>query len=123
MNILTGKECDKMKPNKYHAIKTTIDGKTFDSKKESLRYNELKILEKAGEISELVLQPEFILQDAFKKNGKKYRPIIYRADFKYKEKGHPGEVVEDVKGVKTKDFMIKQKLFEARFPDLTLRLV
>lgn len=55
-----------MKYNKYGNIKTVIDGIKFDSKRESERYLELKLLEKAGEISDLKLQPRFILQHGFK---------------------------------------------------------
>ena len=50
---------------------------------ESRRYKELKLLERAGEISNLKLQPRFLLQDSFKKNGKTYRKIEYVADFMY----------------------------------------
>lgn len=52
---------------KYKNKKITIDGITFDSKKEAQRYSELKILERGGKISQLVLQPRFELQESFKK--------------------------------------------------------
>ncbi|EQA5494605.1 DUF1064 domain-containing protein, partial [Listeria monocytogenes] len=60
------------------------------------------------------LQPEFILQDSFVKNGKKHHAIKYRADFlvRYKD-GH--EELIDIKGMLTKEFRIKQKLFEMRY--------
>lgn len=100
-----------MKYNKYGNIKTVIDGIKFDSKRESERYLELKLLEKAGEISDLKLQPRFILQHGFKYNGKTIRAITYTADFQYKEKENKREVVEDVKGVETAVFKIKKKMF------------
>jgi hypothetical protein len=107
--------------NKYFSRKTTIDGIVFDSKKEGRRYSELKLLERAGEISDLILQPEFILQEGFTKNGKRHRAIVYIADFQYMKNGQT--VIEDTKGVKTEVYRIKKKLFEKRYPDLTIREV
>ena len=69
--------------NKYRNKKVIVDGEEFDSKKEGNRYKELRLLERAGEISNLELQPKFLLQDSFKKNGKAYRKIEYIADFLY----------------------------------------
>ena len=62
----------------------------FDSIRESQRYKELKLLERAGEISNLKLQPKFLLQDSFKKNGKTYRKIEYIADFSYCQRRQSG---------------------------------
>lgn len=69
--------------NKYYNKPTVIDGIKFDSKKEAQHYMELKLLQRAGEISNLELQPRFLLQEGFKKNGKTYRKIEYIADFAY----------------------------------------
>lgn len=105
---------------KYHNRKVTIDGITFDSKKEANRYQELKLLQKAGEISDLRLQVKYILIPAQykpdrigKRGGIKKGKIIerecsYIADFVYQENGET--VVEDTKGIKTKDYIIKRKL-------------
>lgn len=106
----------KAKLNKYHAKKTEVDGITFDSKKESDRYAVLTLLAKAGAISDLVLQPRYLLQDAFRCNGKAIRKIEYVADFQYKCKGVT--VVEDVKGQKTQVYMLKKKLFLYKYKDL-----
>lgn len=107
--------------SKYKNKKTQIDMYVFDSAKEAKRYRELKLLEMAGEISNLVLQPRFLLQESFKKNGKTYRKIEYVADFKYIEKGKT--IVEDVKGLQTDVFKIKHKLFEKKYPELELRII
>lgn len=107
--------------SKYKNKKTQIDMYIFDSTKEAKRYRELKLLEMAGEISNLELQPRFLLQESFKKNGKTYRKIEYVADFKYIEKGKT--IVEDVKGLQTDVFKIKHKLFEKKYPDLELRII
>jgi hypothetical protein len=96
--------------NKYRNIKTNIDGIKFDSKREAERYAELKLMEKAKLISNLELQPKFILQEGFKYQGKKEQAITYIADFKYKEASGV-VVVEDVKGVATDPFKIKRKMF------------
>lgn len=69
--------------NKYRNKKIQVDMYVFDSIAESKRYKELKLLERAGEISELELQPKFLLQEGFKKNGKTYRKVEYIADFMY----------------------------------------
>lgn len=95
--------------NKYRAKKTKIDDIEFDSYMEAKRYRQLVTLEMAGEISDLVLQPKFRLMDSFKYKGKTVRGINYIADFMYKEDGKL--VVEDVKGARTKEYIIKSKLF------------
>ena len=107
--------------SKYKNKKTQIDMYIFDSAKEAKRYKELKLLEMAGEISNLELQPRFLLQESFRKNGKTYRKIEYVADFKYIEKGKT--IVEDVKGVQTDVFKLKHKLFEKKYPELELRII
>ena len=107
--------------NKYRNKKTTINGITFDSRLEGKRYKELKLLERANLIEELTLQPSFELQPSFKKNGKTIRAITYKADFSYIDKEKNCLIVEDTKGMKTMDYLIKKKLFEYKFPDLTIR--
>lgn len=107
--------------NKYKNKKIIIDGIKFESKAEGKRYSELKLLERAKKISNLELQPCFILQPSFKKNGKTYRKIEYIADFQYEENGQV--IVEDVKGMKTKEFQIKRKLFEYKYPDLEIKII
>ncbi len=107
--------------HKYNAKKTVVDGITFASMAEAKRYGELKLLEQAGEISELELQPTYLLQEAFCYGGKAVRKIEYTADFQYVEASHT--VVEDVKGMPTPDFRIKWKLFLYRFPRLDARLI
>lgn len=107
--------------NKYRNKKIVIDRYVFDSIAEGKRYRELSLLEKAGEIYNLELQPKFLLQESFKKNGKTYRAINYVADFKYIKDSKT--IVEDVKGMETKEFKIKRKLFEKKYLDLELRII
>ncbi len=82
---------------------------TFDSTLERDRFNLLLIRQKAGEISGLELQPEFILLEKFTNNRGKYRGIKYIADFRYLENDRV--FVEDAKGVLTKEYQIKKQLF------------
>lgn len=103
------------KKSKYSSAKTDVDGITFDSKKEAEFYAELKLRERAGEISHLRLQPRYLLQEAFKHEGKQYREMEYVADFEYVEDGIT--VVVDVKGFRTAVYMIKRKLFLYRYGD------
>lgn len=99
---------------KYGNRKTVIDGIQFDSKKEAYRYCELKLLQRAGKIQELQLQKEFELLPSQKIGGKVVeRAVKYKADFYYLQDGRV--VVEDTKGVKTKDYIIKRKLLLYRY--------
>lgn len=107
--------------SKYNNKKVIVEDYVFDSIQESRRYKELKLLERAGKIQNLELQPHFLLQDSFRKNGKTIRKIEYIADFKYIENGKT--IVEDVKGLQTDVFKIKHKLFEKKYPDLELRII
>ena len=106
--------------SKYRSTKAMIDGIVFDSMKERKRYCELKLLEKAGKIKDLSLQHKFELQPSFKKNGTTFRKITYIADFVYFDLERMAIVVEDVKGFRTKEYMLKKKLFEFKFPELTI---
>ena len=111
--------------SKYHNKKCIVDGIIFSSKKESLRYCELKLLKKAGLIKDFNCQPTFLLQDGYKKkDGKIVRPIMYIADFEiFYPDGHCE--VEDVKspGTITQVFRIKRKLLEMQYPEINFKLV
>lgn len=107
--------------NKYKNRKIVVDNIKFDSVLEANRYQELKLLQRAKQISNLRLQVPFLLQEGFKKNGKTHRKIEYIADFVYEENGQT--IVEDTKGMKTETFKIKQKLFEYKYPDLELNII
>lgn len=104
-----------MLTHKYHAKKTVVDGITFDSKKEAMRYKELKELQRVGKIDRLELQPRFVLMDGFRYEGKAIRKIEYVADFLYRDLSTLELVVEDVKGVKTDVYKLKKKLFLKRY--------
>lgn len=98
--------------SKYRNVKTTLDGITFDSAKEARRYAELCLLKKAGLINSLYRQAEIELIPAQKDERGKVieRPVKYKADFKYWDCESGSWVYEDVKGVKTKEYVIKRKL-------------
>jgi hypothetical protein len=105
--------------------KTEIDGIKFASPGEAERYLELSIrVLKEGNL-DFFLQPKYELQPKFRKNGVLYRPIVYIADFKIIHgDGHID--IEDVKGwggYTTPEFKLKRKLFEYKYPDLTLILL
>lgn len=111
---------------KYHNTKIQVDGIKFDSKLEAKRYGQLKLMEHAGVIRDLELQPEYELIPSFKKNGKTWRRTVYRADFRYVRSEDDKTIIEDVKGstaVITDVFRLKQKLFEYRYPELTIKIV
>ena len=92
---------------KYKARPTMVNGIRFASQKEAARYGELILLNKAGLIGELIIQPEFKIVI----NGKDI--CIYMADFMYHDRDRNILVVEDVKGVRTPVYKLKKKLVEA----------
>ena len=99
------------KPNKYHARKTTVCGRTFDSRREAEVYLELLAQKQAGEIVRIGFQPSYTLLAGFVDNtGKKQRPITYTADFFVTYADGRREVIE-VKGMRTRDYLLRKKLF------------
>lgn len=106
--------------SKYRNSKITVNGMVFDSKKEARRFNELSLLEKSGAISNLRMQVEYELlpvqreadtigkRGGVKKGNVIEKAVKYIADFVYEEDGKT--VVEDTKGFRTKDYIIKRKL-------------
>lgn len=108
--------------SKYRSRKTVMDGVRFDSVREANRYAELRLLQRAGQISGLELQPLYVLQEGYRDaSGKWVRPIIYKADFRYQQDGKT--VVEDAKGFRTQAYGIKKKLFLAKWPEIDFREV
>ena len=117
--------------NKYHNRKIEINGIRFDSRKEAKRYVQLMHAMRLGAIRDLRLQVDFTIQEAYTDcQGKRIRAIRYRADFTYQLTGNfpagisaedrdlwhryftigTETVVEDVKGVKTQAYKLKEKL-------------
>lgn len=116
--------------NKYGNRKTVVNGIEFDSRKEAVRYQELRLLERAGKISGLRLQEKFVLipsqreasTEVYKSGSQKGRrkpgkllekECSYIADFCYTENGEI--VVEDTKGFRTEVYKIKRKLMLERY--------
>lgn len=115
------------KPKKYRNSKVVLDGITFDSQKEASRWCELKAMQKLGLIENLQRQVSFVLIPAqrepsgevYVRGAKKGQPkegkvvensVCYIADFVYTDKKSGQKVVEDSKGVRTKEYVIKRKL-------------
>ncbi len=108
--------------SKYHNRITYIDGIRFHSAAEAYRYCELKLARDNGVISDLTLQPRFVLLEGFKdSDGNRVKPIYYKGDFKYIQDGKV--VVEDVKGALTEVYRLKRKLFKHRYPEVDFREV
>ena len=101
--------------SKYRSKKVTVNGITFDSKKEATRYQELLLLERAGQIRGLERQVKFELIPSQKINGKVVeRACSYIADFVYYDSEN-NYIVEDTKGFRTSDYIIKRKLMLSVF--------
>lgn len=94
----------KKKRSKYRANKTSIDGHTFDSKKEADYYCQLKLRLQAKEIHGFCLQPTFMLAPGLK----------YKADFVVFNNDNSYDII-DVKGVHTKEYTAKKKVFEDKY--------
>lgn len=103
-------EGDEMTFRKYRAVPTIVNGIRFASKAEARRYSELSLMEKAGKISGLQLQPSFKFPCG----------VSYRADFAYEENGLP--IVEDVKGMRLPLFNAKEKMFRFHYPKIEFRI-
>ena len=111
-----------MTRSKYGNRKAKADGYTFDSQAEYTRYQQLLLLQRAGEIRALKVHPRYLLQESFvDATGKRWRAIHYEADFEYYENHEI--VVEDVKGAETAVWKLKRKLFLKRHVMLTLRVI
>lgn len=108
-----------MKPNKYKAKKADcLHGHTHDSIKEAKRCNELHLLERAGHITHLVVQPQFwFIIDGRQIKHENGRRVGMTPDFQYFEGDR--NVVEDTKGFKTADYVLRKAIFKALYPHLT----
>ena len=100
-----------MRRHKYNAVRTWEQGHWFASKREAARYQELLLAEKAGEITELELQPRFDLLAWRADSAPKV--AVYVADFRYQEEGQ--SVIEDSKGVRTAVYKLKKRFVEAQY--------
>lgn len=121
----------KPKKSKYGNRKVVCDGIKFDSEREAARFAELKVLQAMGKIRNLRLQANFTLVEGYTTiEGKRIKPMVYRSDFAYERATEPdcnGAVywlreVEDVKGMRTKEYRLKKKLMQEKY-NITIREV
>lgn len=133
---------------KYHAKKTTVDGITFDSRLEAERFQQLRLLEQAGEISGLMLQVEFQILKGWtnpgiisecgidedgdtvyhitetpSKAGERIKSRFYVADFVYYDTRTKHWVIEDTKGMETAEFRLKWDYMRSLYPAYEFRKV
>lgn len=112
-----------MSYSKYKNKKVVVDGYKFDSIKESHRYCELKLLERAGKIKDLQLQPKFELIPTIRTDKETLPKISYIADFMYQDCESGKMIVEEVKSVatKTRVYLLKKRLFLQKYTDYDFR--
>lgn len=104
------------KQNKYHNKKVFYDGYWFDSQKEKSWYIKFKLMEQAGEISDLKLQVKYELIKTFKLEDKTYRSTNYIADFTYKTKDGKLHVIDvKSKATRTQVYQLKKKLMAWKY--------
>jgi hypothetical protein len=103
--------------SKYGARKTTFQGKEFDSKKEAERFAQLRYMQMGKLISGLECQVKFeLIPNQKDENGKVIeRAVYYIADFVYTDLKTGEQIVEDTKGFRTKEYVIKRKLMLERY--------
>lgn len=111
-------EADAAEPSKYRNVKVirVVDGETvkFPSKREARRFDELYLQYKGGAIQDLRLQQDFTLVEGYTRpNGKRVRPMVYKADFVYLRNGK--RIVEDAKGKRTEKYLMKRKLMLEKY--------
>jgi|HigsolmetaGSP11D_1036233.scaffolds.fasta_scaffold28755_3 Protein of unknown function (DUF1064). len=106
----------RFRTHKYGAKKTRIDGITFDSLAEANYYHELKLLQRAGIVTDFELQPKFELIPSYThpETGRKIRATYYIADFRVTYADGRQEII-DVKGVRTEAYKLKKRLFEYKY--------
>lgn len=121
----------KPKKSKYGNRKVVCDGIKFDSEREEARFSELKVLQAMGKIRNLRLQANFTLVEGYTTiEGERIKPMVYKADFTYERATVPDQngtvywlrEVEDAKGMKTKDYLLKKKLMQDKY-GITIREV
>lgn len=103
--------------NKYNAKKTDKYGRKWDSLKELREYEGLLLLQRAGKITAIELQPKFTLQEAFRYNGRLERAITYKADFMVHYSDGTKEVIE-CKGFRTRDYLLRRKMLLFQNPNI-----
>jgi hypothetical protein len=112
--------------NKYGAVPVVVDGIRFDSTKESRRYRDLVLLERAGAIRDLVLQPSFPIQVValWRPGGEIVTVGRFTADFQYRDVATDEIVYEDTKtpATKTTAYRLRKRLVEAIY-GVTIREV
>ena len=102
------------KRSKYRAEPTEVDGHRFPSRREASRYEHLKLLQTAGDIGDLELQPQYPLI-VTTPAGVKVQVGVYTADFRYARKGG-GTVIEDAKGFKSNEaYRLRKRIVEAQY--------
>lgn len=110
-NVMRLVRVQSRKKNKYNARKTVMCGHEFDSKREAEIYLDLLSRKQHGEIVRIRLQPSYTLLEGFRDNqGKQQKPITYTPDFLVEYDDGRREVIE-VKGVRTRDYLLRKKLF------------
>ena len=107
------------KQQKYGSIQTIVDGIKFPSILEATRYKQLKLLLADGQIKDLKLQVEFVINQAYRDafTGEKMRAVVYIADFVYFDLRKKRNIVEDTKGVETPQFKNKWRQCREKYPE------
>lgn len=107
-----------MKPHKFRAVRTEVDGLSFPSRAEARRYSELRLLEKAGEIRDLELHPRFPLEVIRPSSGEVIQVGSFTPDSRYVDVRSGLRVIEDVKSAPTaagEAYRLRKRIFEALY--------
>jgi hypothetical protein len=110
---------------KYHSKQTIVNGIKFPSILEADRYQQLLLLLRAGEIANLKLQVEFVINQAYTdaETGERMRSVVYVADFVYFDMRTKRTVIEDAKGIETAVFKIKWRQAKELYPQYDWKIL
>lgn len=114
-----------MRLPKYRNQIVEVDGIRFASRLEARRYQQLRMLERAGEIRDLIPQPKYVLQDRTTdpNTGESIPRQMYYGDFQYWDVRLGRLVCEDTKGIETQTFRLKWNLVRPRYPHVLFKVV
>ena len=114
-----------MTMTKYNSKQTIVNGIKFPSILEADRYSQLILMLRAGEITNLKLQVEFVINQAYTdaETGERMRSVVYVADFVYFDMRTKRTVIEDTKGIETAVFRNKWRQIKELYPQYDRRIL
>lgn len=122
-DIVKGLDKQEAKDKIHQITNRTCEGILFDSILEAEYYRDVIVPKlEAGIITKCLLHPRYLLQKKFEKYGRQHKEIYYEADFELIFDNRTVLVI-DIKGMATEAALLKRKLFDSIYPDVTLNWI